>query len=337
MKITAVKSTSTMADIAATAGVSLMTVHRALSGNPDISADTKKKILGIASEMNYRPNAIARAMRSRKFGSIGLAMGPADVEIAVIVGISRMLNEEDYNLVFAEIPYGRNDCSDLPVPRLFRENLVDGLIMHAGVESHSGLPAWLNLPNHPTVSIMGDGKMNSAIPDYCLFLPKAFEHVLHAGYGELIFVGPVKAPPYHYSSIPYKVFKSWATRTRTPHSFISTDIDKPAKVWESELVCQLKSKRKRAAAFVAPSFVEARRCHAAALELGMRIPGDFGIMLFSTRDETTDSGKVFSGWKYSSFEMGEAAAKLLLERIRNKGADLPSAKIKFNQIKGETL
>ena len=52
----------TIKDVAKAAGVSYSTVSRALSGSPEISADTRERILQVCKEMNYTANTVARAM-----------------------------------------------------------------------------------------------------------------------------------------------------------------------------------------------------------------------------------------------------------------------------------
>ena len=52
----------TIKDVARKAGVSYATVSRALNDHPEISEETKKRIVKIALEMGYRPNAIAQGL-----------------------------------------------------------------------------------------------------------------------------------------------------------------------------------------------------------------------------------------------------------------------------------
>ena len=51
----------TIKDVAKAAGVSYSTVSRALSGSPEISADTRERILQVCKDMNYTANTVARA------------------------------------------------------------------------------------------------------------------------------------------------------------------------------------------------------------------------------------------------------------------------------------
>ncbi len=53
---------TTLADIARSLGVSKMTVSRAINNHPEISPETRERILEAAQKMNYRPNQYARAL-----------------------------------------------------------------------------------------------------------------------------------------------------------------------------------------------------------------------------------------------------------------------------------
>jgi LacI family transcriptional regulator len=64
---------TTLADIARALGVSKMTVSRAINNHPEISAETRARILETAEKMHYRPNQHARALttnRSLLFGVV---------------------------------------------------------------------------------------------------------------------------------------------------------------------------------------------------------------------------------------------------------------------------
>ena len=61
-------------DIAQIAGVSIKTVSRALNDYPDISKETKEKILSIAKELHYIPNSAAKSLRENRSFTIGLIL-----------------------------------------------------------------------------------------------------------------------------------------------------------------------------------------------------------------------------------------------------------------------
>ena len=51
-----------MKDIAQDFGVSLVTVSKVLRNHPDISEETRQRVLKRMEERNYRPNLAARAL-----------------------------------------------------------------------------------------------------------------------------------------------------------------------------------------------------------------------------------------------------------------------------------
>ena len=67
------KKDVTIHDVAAAAGVSAGTVHRALYGKPGVSAALRQEILHLADEMNYQPGPTP-AMRSRRTHRIVVAL-----------------------------------------------------------------------------------------------------------------------------------------------------------------------------------------------------------------------------------------------------------------------
>src|SRR6478672_6095951 len=65
---------TTLADIARALGVSKMTVSRAINNHPEISADTRARILEAAQRMNYRPNQFARALTTNRSYLLGVVV-----------------------------------------------------------------------------------------------------------------------------------------------------------------------------------------------------------------------------------------------------------------------
>jgi len=62
----------TIKDIAKKASVSYATVSRALNNHPEINEETKNKIVKLALEMGYQPNAIAQGLVRKVTKTIGL-------------------------------------------------------------------------------------------------------------------------------------------------------------------------------------------------------------------------------------------------------------------------
>jgi LacI family transcriptional regulator len=65
---------TTLEDIARALNVSKMTVSRAINNHPEISRETRERILEAARQMNYRPNQFARALTTNHSYLIGIVV-----------------------------------------------------------------------------------------------------------------------------------------------------------------------------------------------------------------------------------------------------------------------
>lgn len=63
----------TIHDVAKAAGVSITTVSRALNGYGDVNEKTRQRIMRIAGELGYHPNAAARNLRGKRTNTIAFA------------------------------------------------------------------------------------------------------------------------------------------------------------------------------------------------------------------------------------------------------------------------
>lgn len=78
-----------MHDVARLAGVSHQTVSRVLNGHPNVRSTTRDRVLEAIRQLNYRPNALARGLVTRRSRSIGVIcfdtrlFGPASTLLAI--------------------------------------------------------------------------------------------------------------------------------------------------------------------------------------------------------------------------------------------------------------
>ncbi|HMO65783.1 MAG TPA: LacI family DNA-binding transcriptional regulator, partial [Verrucomicrobiota bacterium] len=90
-------------DIAAHAGVSVMTVSKALREEPDVSAQTRARIRSLAASLGYVPNAMAQGLRSRSPRLLGLVI-PGTVNpiyARVLMALEDRATELGYDLLLA--------------------------------------------------------------------------------------------------------------------------------------------------------------------------------------------------------------------------------------------
>ncbi len=95
---------ATIKDIAKILGISPSTVSRALKDHPDISEETKKRVIEIAHKLNYRPNLIAQRLKQKRTYTIGVII-PQMVHYffsSVISGIEDYAYEKGYTVIISQ-------------------------------------------------------------------------------------------------------------------------------------------------------------------------------------------------------------------------------------------
>lgn len=102
MGVRRVQRLPTLKNVALKANVSTATASRALSGKPDVSVATGKRVRQAAADLGYIPNALARDLRRRAVRIIGVLISdyanPFYSE--VISGINQTVAELGYGAVF---------------------------------------------------------------------------------------------------------------------------------------------------------------------------------------------------------------------------------------------
>jgi LacI family transcriptional regulator len=93
------KKRITVADVARAAGVSMMTVSRAMNHKPGLSDELRQKILALADEMNFRPSQIARGLVTRQTSTIGLVI--PDVTNPFFAQIARGVEDVAYEYEYS--------------------------------------------------------------------------------------------------------------------------------------------------------------------------------------------------------------------------------------------
>ena len=64
--------TVTIYDVAREARVSMATVSRVVNGNQNVKPETRKKVNDVIQRLNYRPNAVARGLASKRTTTVGV-------------------------------------------------------------------------------------------------------------------------------------------------------------------------------------------------------------------------------------------------------------------------
>lgn len=122
------KQTVTIYDVAREAGVSMATVSRVVNGNPNVKPSTRKKVFAVIDELNYRPNAVARGLASKKTTTVGVLI-PDVTNLyysALARGIDDIATMYKYNIILANSD--ENEQKEVKVLNTLLAKQVDGVI-----------------------------------------------------------------------------------------------------------------------------------------------------------------------------------------------------------------
>ncbi|WP_049618267.1 MULTISPECIES: catabolite control protein A [unclassified Streptococcus] len=120
--------TVTIYDVAREAGVSMATVSRVVNGNKNVKENTRKKVLEVIERLDYRPNAVARGLASKKTTTVGVVIpNIANAYYATLAkGIDDIADMYKYNIVLANSD--ENDDKEINVVNTLFSKQVDGII-----------------------------------------------------------------------------------------------------------------------------------------------------------------------------------------------------------------
>ncbi len=127
----------TIYDLARKLNISIATVSRALKDDPVVSKKTKKKIADLALEMGYRSNNFARNLRTQRTNTIGVIIPRINSYFmsAVIAGMENVATSEGYNLIISQSSESVEKETANAVT-LFN-NRVDGLLVSLAYDTDS--------------------------------------------------------------------------------------------------------------------------------------------------------------------------------------------------------
>ena len=120
--------TVTIYDVAREAGVSMATVSRVVNGNKNVKENTRKKVLEVIERLDYRPNAVARGLASKKTTTVGVVIPNITNSYfsTLAKGIDDIAEMYKYNIVLANSD--EDDDKEVSVVNTLFSKQVDGII-----------------------------------------------------------------------------------------------------------------------------------------------------------------------------------------------------------------
>lgn len=184
------KQVITIYDVANEAGVSMATVSRVVNGNTNVKEATRKKVMEVIDRLNYRPNAVARGLASKKSTTIGLII-PDVTNLyynSLAKGIDDVAAMYKYHIISASLD--QKDEEEHIIDNLLSKQ-VDGLI-YMGHSVDKKLKNILTSSRTPVVfagTLGDDDDIPSVNIDYADSVKEIVNRMIQNGHKQIAFVG----------------------------------------------------------------------------------------------------------------------------------------------------
>ena len=135
--------TVTIYDVAREANVSMATVSRVVNGNQNVKPATRKKVLEVIERLEYRPNAVARGLASKKTTSVGVIIPDIsnNLNAELARGIEDIATMYRYNIILANSD--QNEEKELSLLDTMLGKQVDGIVMICLISVYWNMWDWL--------------------------------------------------------------------------------------------------------------------------------------------------------------------------------------------------
>lgn len=308
----------TLRELARAANVSVTTASRVLSNSRHVvSADTRERVLRLASEMGYRPNMMARGLRNDHSYTVGIMTHDITSPFAPIIshGIQDGLKEAGYFCVIASFDGDVN----------LQTKAIDDLISR-GVDGIAVVESWqyvaksmLEKAHKPYVfceRAFATPITNSVVTDNVNGARLAIAHLTRAGHRRIGFInGEARS---YYARDRLRGYKNALAEADIPFD--------PALVirgdWELESGYQaarhLLNLTPRPTAIFAANDMMAVGAIYGIQESGLRVPHDVAVVGYDDRPIASIIRPHLTTVTLPCYQMGREAARLLLSQIEGE-------------------
>ncbi len=156
------KKAVTLKSIAQELNLSITAVSKALRGEPGIGAETVARVKETAKRMNYRPNSVAKSLRTNVSKTLGLIVSDSSFSLfaPVIEGVEKSAAEYGYSIILCNA-YSNIQKEEEAV-QILANKQVDGLILAASMLNDSKHRAFLDSFGIPYVFVIRKSETDDA-------------------------------------------------------------------------------------------------------------------------------------------------------------------------------
>ncbi|GAC1622713.1 MAG: substrate-binding domain-containing protein [Ktedonobacteraceae bacterium] len=301
-------------DVAEAAGVSTATVSRVLSNGLHVRPEVRERVLLAVEQLGYRPNLVARSLRSQQSNTIGLIV--SDIGNPFFSSLSRAVEdaayEQGFNVVLCNTD--ENPEKELIYLNLMQDTNVAGTIIAPTRQTTTTLMS----SNQPFPIVIVDrsipnGDIDVVVLDNVDAAYRLTAHLIEQGYQHIAALCSDMSTGLERQLGYEKALRAYGLFLRSEYvKYVAPKTD----AGYTSALKMLDLPQPPDAIFTVNSLLAAGALQAIR-ERHLVIPTEIGLVTF---DETTWAGLVqpaITLIEQPTYEMGRAAAELLLQRIVN--------------------
>lgn len=178
-------------EIARRSGVARSTVSYALSGKRPVSEETRRRIQQVIDELDYRPNASARALKEGRTRTLGLVIPPAGARLtAVQLGFVASVVEAAAEAGLDVLLSASSGDPDRSFEHLISGQRVDGVIlMEIRLEDARVVRAVQTGMPFVTIGRVGEPERTWWVDvDYATLVARCVDHLVDLGHRDLALI-----------------------------------------------------------------------------------------------------------------------------------------------------
>ena len=316
----------TIKDIAKEFNVSISTVSKALNDSYEISENTKQKIQKYAKENNYKPNFNALSLKNRKTKTIGIII-PNMLNYffaQVFNGVEKIANEKGYKIISCISNESFN--KEVETIEMLSNGSIDGFILSLAEETvlKNDFNHFKDIIDDGTPIVMFDRvaeniKCDKVITDDFDGAVNAVKHLTKTGHKNIAFVSTISNLKIGQKRKQGYLRGLELGELNVNKNLIIDIYEEDYKKYESILTPIFKDNK--IDAVITTDESSAIATMKVAINKGHKIPEDFSVISFSNGILARHSSPKMSTVTQHGEIMGATAAKMLIDRLENKGEE----------------
>jgi LacI family transcriptional regulator len=313
------KTVIRLRDVAEAAGVDTSTASRVLNSEAGhrVAAETRDRVLAAAEALGYRPNAMARALRTARTYTLGIAVPQLDNPVfpQIIIGATSAAHARGYELLISLVDAGADSHS--VYDRLAHANRVDGLLVST-LEDDATLRSILKRASVPYVLVNRKlhGVHNFVVHDNFEAAKASTEYLLSLGHRRIAHLaGRITGYNGSQRLAGYEAALRDAGITPDPSLVVEALYTLEGGVHATEA---LLAARRRPTAILAATVISASGALKALHAAGVDVPGEVSVMSIHDLPIAEMLQPPLTAMRLPLQEMGRVAIDGLIDVLEGK-------------------